>query len=67
VSADPKEFHDLAAEPRHQMLIAELDKRIVKEIGESPDETEQRARRELKNGYHRTDKRPAVAKLKAEA
>ncbi|HWB54990.1 MAG TPA: sulfatase-like hydrolase/transferase [Tepidisphaeraceae bacterium] len=60
VSSDPKEFHNLAADLRHQQLIAEFDKRIIQEIGEAPDKTEQRARRELKNGYHRTDKRPDV-------
>ncbi|HEY1685323.1 MAG TPA: sulfatase-like hydrolase/transferase [Tepidisphaeraceae bacterium] len=58
VKNDPAEFHNLAGDPKHQQLIVELDKRMVAELGAAPDETEQRARHELKIGYHRTDKPP---------
>jgi choline-sulfatase len=66
LKSDPEEFHNLAADPAHVKLVAELDQRIFKEIGEAPDETEQRARRELKKGYHRTDKPPGGVGAKAE-
>lgn len=66
LSADPHEFHNLAAAPEHKELIALLDNRIEKETGNAPDETEQRARHDLKQGYHRTDRRPRAANAKAE-
>ena len=45
--------------------IATLHKRIVAEIGEDPEATEQRARQELAKGYDRKDAPPG-GKRKAE-
>lgn len=61
LSTDPKEFKNLAAQPENATLIADLHARMVKEVGANPDETEMRARRELAEGYHRTDRKPAGA------
>jgi choline-sulfatase len=61
LSSDPQEFTNLAALPEHQARIDAMHKRMVKEVGGDPDETEQRSRSQLARGYTRTDARPANA------
>jgi choline-sulfatase len=55
---DPHELTNLADRPEHAQRIAEMHQRMVAEIGGEPDATEQRARIQLAQGYHRTDKKP---------
>ncbi len=56
MSADPGEFTNLAARPEHAARIEAMYKRVVREVGGNPEETEQRARAQLAKGYDRTDK-----------
>src|SRR6185503_3222381 len=58
LSADPGEFDNLAAEPEHAEKVDAMYKRVVKEVGADPEETEQRCRRETAKGYDRKDKKP---------
>jgi choline-sulfatase len=58
LKADPGEFTNLASKPEHAELIETMHKRMVKEVGADPDETEQRARKELAKGYDRKDAKP---------
>ncbi|MBM4016843.1 MAG: DUF4976 domain-containing protein [Planctomycetes bacterium] len=51
LAADPKEFTNLAARPEHKARIDELHAALLKELGEHPDETELRCRREGAKGY----------------
>ncbi len=51
MQADPKELHNLAADPRHKSLIKDLHARMVKEVGGDPDVTELRSRQQLAAGY----------------
>ena len=53
LAEDPNEFHNLAAQPAQQARTAEFHRRLVRELGEDPDESEQRARRDLAKGYGR--------------
>jgi choline-sulfatase len=55
---DPNEFVNLAARKAHSDRIATMHKRLVKELGQDPNETEQKARFELARGYDRHDPRP---------
>ncbi|HQL08869.1 MAG TPA: sulfatase-like hydrolase/transferase, partial [Lentisphaeria bacterium] len=51
LESDPKEFNNRAGDPAHRDLIAALHGALVKEIGEDPDETELRFRRERARPY----------------
>ena len=65
LKADPGEFHNLAADADQQDRIRELHAALVKELGEDPDKTEQRARAELSRGYPdagEPEKKPARRK-----
>jgi choline-sulfatase len=53
IAADTGEFRNLAADPSQRDRIADLESRLVLELGEHPDETEQRSRAELAIGYRR--------------
>lgn len=56
---DPGELVNLASKPGQQERIARMHEMLVKELGEDPDKTELRARRELQQGYNVTEpKRP---------
>jgi choline-sulfatase len=54
LKADWKEFHNLAGDPAQKDRVAAMHAALVKELGESPDETEQRCRHETAKGYGRT-------------
>lgn len=56
--ADPGEFTNLARLPEHKTRIDAMHKAIVKEVGEAPDDIEQRSRAELSRGYNRSDPPP---------
>jgi choline-sulfatase len=58
VAADPHEFTNLAGRPEHAERVAAMHAFMLKEVGEDPDAIEQRARAEMAQGYHRTDKKP---------
>lgn len=64
--SDPQEFTNLANRPEQQARMAAMHKRLVKEVGGDPDETDQRARYQLARGYNRTDPRPAPTGVVAE-
>ena len=49
--ADPGEFANLAGEPGQAARVAAMHAALVAELGEEPDDTEQRARLELAAGY----------------
>jgi len=51
--SDPGEFHNLASRPEHRTRCAAMLAAIVKEIGEHPDEVEERCRRDIRKGYGR--------------
>lgn len=51
LAADPDELRNLAGEPNHRLRIEGLHAALVKELGEHPDETEQRCRAEAGRGY----------------
>ena len=44
LTADPDEFDNLAARPEHRDLIGRLHATLLQELGEDPEETEQRCR-----------------------
>jgi choline-sulfatase len=48
---DPGEFRNLAREPLHGSRIEAMHAALVKELGEHPDESEQRCRAETAQGY----------------
>ena len=50
---DPGELSNLANRPEHKERIAHLHTKLVQELGEDPEKTEQRARAELAKGYGR--------------
>ncbi len=58
---DPGEFKNLADDPEHKQLIESMHQQMLEELGEHPDDTEQRARADLAQGYGR-DKREAEGK-----
>lgn len=55
---DPGELHNLAAQPQHADRIVAMHKTLVAELGQDPNQIEQRSRAELAKGYQRTDPRP---------
>lgn len=66
MESDPQEFTNLANRPEHRSRIEMMHKRLVKEVGGDPNETEQRARYQLARGYNRTDPRPRLTGAMAE-
>ncbi len=58
LESDPHEQRDLSAQPGHAATLDRLHRRLVAEVGEDPDETELRARRELAQGYPGVKARP---------
>jgi len=53
LEADPGEFTNLASRPAHKTRIERMHAALVKELGEHPDETEQRCRAHYAKGYGR--------------
>lgn len=53
LSADPQEFRNLARQPGHQQQIDKMHALLLKELGEHPDQTEQRCRADFAKGYGR--------------
>jgi choline-sulfatase len=53
MTADPGEFTNLAADPARQKLVEGLHAALVEELGEHPDESEQRCRALYARGYER--------------
>jgi choline-sulfatase len=51
--SDPGEFKNLAADPSQQDRIARMHSAMLKELGEDPEKTEQRCRRDYARGYSR--------------
>ena len=51
LKTDPGELHNLAGKPEYKDKIADMHTRLVKELGEDPDQTEQRCRADGKKGY----------------
>jgi arylsulfatase A-like enzyme len=56
LNADPGEFTNLASHPDQGERLAQLHAALVKELGENPDQTEQRCRADYAKGYGREDK-----------
>jgi choline-sulfatase len=55
---DPKELHNVATNPAHKGRIAGMHRTLLAELGQDPNQIEQRSRAELARGYDRTDPRP---------
>ena len=53
MQADRGEFVNLASRPEHQRRIEQMHAAMVEELGEHPDETEQRCRADYAKGYGR--------------
>ncbi len=53
LSRDPGEFNSLADQPVCKAVVKNLHARMLRELGEQPDETEQRCRRDYARGYGR--------------
>ena len=53
LKADPGEFTNLADRPEHKERVAAMHAALVKELGEDPDKTELRCRRDYAKGYGR--------------
>lgn len=66
LESDPQEFTNLAGRPEHRERMSAMHKRMVKEVGGDPNETEQRSRHQLARGYQRTDPMPASASKEGE-
>lgn len=56
LESDPGEFRNLASLPEHRERTREMHVRLVKELGENPDETERRCRADYAGGYSRGDR-----------
>ena len=56
LQADPGEFHNLSADPAQKDRAAAMKAALVREVGEQPDDTEQRCRSENAKGYQRGKK-----------
>jgi len=54
---DPGEFRNLARDPAQQSRVEQLHARLLKELGEHPDDTERRCRADLARGYPGAQKR----------
>jgi choline-sulfatase len=50
LAKDPGELHNLADQPEQKQRIADMHAMLVKELGETPDATEQRCRQEARRG-----------------
>lgn len=66
LKSDPQEFTNLANRLEYRARIEAMHKRLVKEVGGDPDETEQRSRHQLARGYNRTDPKPSLTGVMAE-
>jgi len=55
LQADPGELKNLARDPEQKDLIARMHQILVQELGEDPDQTEQRCRRDYAKGYSDVD------------
>lgn len=53
MQADPSELNNLAADPARGDTIAQLHQAMLDELGEHPDDIEQRCRADLARGYGR--------------
>jgi choline-sulfatase len=51
LKADPKEFRSLAGDAAEQSRVTSMHAALVKELGEHPDQTEERCRAENAKGY----------------
>jgi choline-sulfatase len=65
LKADPQEFRNLARQAAHKAQAEKMHARLLKELGEHPDETEQRCRGDYARGYGR--EAPAARKPKGKA
>jgi choline-sulfatase len=54
LTSDQKELRNLATDPAQRDRVAKMHAQLLKELGESPDETELRCRAETQKGYGRT-------------
>ncbi|HDZ69270.1 MAG TPA: DUF4976 domain-containing protein [Phycisphaerales bacterium] len=57
LQADPGEFNNLAGQEKHKQRVRAMHTALVKEIGEHPDQTEQRCRADYARGYKRRGKK----------
>ena len=53
LSADPGEFDNLAEDQAYRRQIEKMHAELLKELGEHPDEAEQRCRHDYSKGYER--------------
>lgn len=53
--SDPGEFSNLAGLKKYRQRIRAMHNALIKEIGEHPNDTEQRCRADYARGYRRTD------------
>jgi len=67
LSSDPGEFTNVAGREENAAVVKQMHERMVKEIGEDPEESERRSRRELAKGYDRKDGPPGGKKKAGEA
>ena len=51
LETDPNEFDNVACDPVHAEQLRCMHQRLVDELGESPEVTEQRCRAEYARGY----------------
>ena len=51
LQADPMEFRNLASKPEHSTRVQQMHARLIKELGEDPEDTERRCRAECEKGY----------------
>ncbi len=55
--ADPGEFNNLAGQKKYRRRVRAMHAALVNEIGEHPNQTEQRCRADYARGYSRPDKK----------